>query len=330
MRYRRSKVSLALLSAGLLLAPVTAFANEVQSKICAPLSTPTITAPAAGSETDLASVQVTGYAQPGKTVVLTKNNINSGATTATADGTYALVSPLEHGNNILRVSVSNSCATVKKSISVAIRRIETAPSPEPSAQQQPPAASPAPQATEAAPVIVSSLTETPVAPSSTDTPAASQTAQLAPTTSEPDNATTVTQKEVITQPHEGQTVKSDRMWVKGEALPSSAVVVYVNKQIAAQVVSDAFGAYGVLVEVKNGANTIHVKAKAKDGTETTRVISVQLVKSTDATPVAPTRGNNDTLARSISVAIGVGSLLIMGGIYHEIRHLNHMRRHKGA
>jgi len=136
---------------------------------------------------------------------------------------------------------------------------------------------------------------------------------------ETDTAVTEEQREVVTNPKAGETVKSGRMWVKGKAQPLSIVAVYVNTIIAAQIVADEAGSYSVLVDVKPGENTVHVKATSQDGAQTTRIINIKLVKSSKSNETSPKASN--TTANIIIGSVAGGSALIMVGIYHEIHHV---------
>ncbi|HSD56443.1 MAG TPA: hypothetical protein VLA92_04810 [Candidatus Saccharimonadales bacterium] len=308
----------------LVVTPVKALANQVQSTICPPLAAPSITAPATTSETNQSSVHVVGIAPAGKVVTVYRNGLGSGATTATSNGTYAIETPIDSGNNQLMASTSNECNTMRQSSAVTVKRTTYAtPDPDTTPTTAPPPAqtapTPAPSITTTRPVVID-LTPVTTASSALPTPlpAAPQIS------SEPDNAITEIQKEVITDPKPGETIKSERMWVKGKAKPLSVVAIYINLVIAAQVVADEAGSYGALVDLQPGSNSVHVKAIAQDGSRTTRVINIQLVKK--PTQQAKPTPQNNTGAYIIIGSIAGGSLLIMGGIYYEIYHIRHKAR----
>jgi len=322
-----------LAGAILLLLPVHALANQVQSTICAPLTTPAITAPATATQTPQTSAHVVGTAQPGQVVTVYKNSVGSGAATTTNGGTFALEVPLNTGDNSLVAQVSDTCNTVRQSTAVVVKRTSTTmlqltpatpttattPTPPTTPPAAPTASTPVASTPAAAPKpVVTSLASAP----STATAQAQQTipAVIEPR-NEPDTAVTEIQKDVVTNPKPGETIKNDQnqMWVKGKAQPLSVVAVYINAMIAAQVVADEAGSYSVLVDIKPGDNTVHVKATSQDGTQTTRVINIKLVKSTKSETAKPKSSN--TTANIIIGSVAGGSALIMAGIYHEIHHI---------
>lgn len=317
--WRINKTRLAIFTGAgtLLLIPSIAFAaTQVQTTICEPLDETTITAPATTSETTDSSVQVIGRSTPGKIVTVYRNGLGSGATTTTSGGTYALSTPLDTGtNNIVAVTV-NECSTTKQSLAISVIRTAI---PTPVSQLPPPAEEepviPAPK-----PVITSLA---PVTSTGIATEASTQPLTQEQLDADTDNAVTEIQKDVITKPRADEVIKNDHMWVKGKTQPNSVVAVYINKEIAAQVLSDSTGLYGVLVNLMPGTNTVHVKATAQDGTVTTRVINVKLVSSTSPTQKTQqqTTVGDDTVATVITLCIGVGGLITAVLILAHIPHI---------
>lgn len=320
-RKGRGKFAAAGLAIAFVLVPSIVFADtNVQTKICSPFNAPSITAPASGSSTSDSSLHLVGYADPGLVVSIQKNGAGSGATTATSDGSYAINVPLDTGNNDLVASHTDDCNTVKKSATVQAMRIAvvTPSSPDSNTPANTPVVgSPI---TQAKPVEVKTLTTAPAVVTTTDTTdpitAASQSA-----------AQEEAKKAIIAEPKPGEVLSSERTWITGKTTPVTKVDIYVNRAVAASVVSADDGVYGALVSIKPGKNTIQVQATAADGTVLiVHTIDVQLVKKTGEdtanTNKDEIKGVKDIAGWVAIGAIGVGGVCVMSFILwhtHQLR-----------
>jgi hypothetical protein len=322
--WRRSKAKLGGIGLALavILAPSIVFAaTNVQTKICNPFNAPSITAPASGSSTSNSSIHLVGYSSPGTVVNVLKNGSGSGATTAATDGTYGISVPLDTGSNSLVASVTNDCNTIKKSatfqaLRVAVATPVTATPTETTTTQATPTIKPT------AKPEVTTLTTTP-APIET---AASTAAAIE--TAKQEQA----QKEIIAEPRAGDVLSNERTWISGKTTATTKVDIYVNRTVAASVVSADDGIYGAMVNIRSGQNTIQVQATAADGTViTVRTIDVQLVKKEiddkSETNKDKMKDVHDIAGWIAIGAIGIGGVCVMSFIAWHTHQLR-MRRKK--
>lgn len=314
--WRNAKLRLAILvfcGAAIAVPTVTFAATNVQTIICSPFDAPSITAPASGTSTTDTSTHVVGRGEPGMVVRVFKDGLGSGATTAGVDGSYAISVPLDTGDNTLIANESNSCDTVKTSTAVRVTRALPA--------EQPEAPAPLP----VKPVEITKLTTADPVLVATPTAATDASVSATPANDTAEEHLTPAQKQMIATPQPNEEISSDRTWVTGKTTPVTKVDIYVNKTIAASVVSDTVGIYGALVNMKPGKNTIQVQATASDGTViTVRTIDVQLVKKeTNISKEDKTvlKNAQDTVGLIIIAAIGLGGALIILTILWHTYHL---------
>jgi len=315
-------------AAAVVLVPVAVAASTVvQSKICAPFATPTLTAPASGYQTSGSSVHVTGYAEPYMTVSLRRGSSTAGTVQTAANGTYAAEVPLNTGTNSLKTEATDTCSTTKMSMTISVVRL-TQSTPQPTLPNTPAASTTTQTVQPAATSQPTSKTASKAEgnlPNSSTTPV--KVTDNPPTKLEdmPSSVTklgeglTKSQKELVTTPNEK--VTTERTWVRGIAEPKTSIAIYVNRIIAARVMSDDAGSYGALVQLKQGNNEVHVLANTSDGQTVLRLVNINLVSSTAPAKPATKPQHSDLVINIVIGAIALGGVCITTAVSIHTAHL---------
>jgi len=217
------------------------------------------------------------------TVVILNNNVGAAATVAGDDGSFAASVPLQHGDNHLKAREENSCGTVAGSNTIIIRRDGTETFPPP--------------------------------PETAATPPAIHTLQpLSPVVAPPDGSsgtdpnTEQSSSVPIDIDHlkEGSVVRGSQVWVAGMTVPFSTVDITVNSAVAARVAAGREGAYGALVQLGQGDNTIIVSTTTPDGLTSSRTIHVI------SEPIRVQSDSRGGVRTSAWLAVVCGAVAIIG------------------
>ena len=276
-------VATALCSGFILVAVPLAFATGtvIQSRICLPFGTPTITDPAQDATDSDASIVVSGTADSTVSVEVTDNGAGGGVTSTDGTGVYSLSIPLVYGSNVLQAHVTNTCDTVNSSSTVTI--------------------------THPAPVILPTQTGT---ATSGSTPVVSSLQPVIlpptpiPTTSPPGTAPVHSYSTpTVLVPQSGSVVTKAELTVTGRADPGVVVQIVDDGHIVAQVVADIDGLFSTSIPLHEGINTIAAQLTTSAGVIRSKVVIVDYVP-----PIHSTHG---VIAR---VAFIGGILVVITGI----------------
>lgn len=315
MWLQRNRNWLGGLFAGLVILSVPSVAladsTTIETRICTAFTEPTITAPSSGSETDNASITVTGVGEPGMAVSILRNGASVGTTTAVADGSYGIEIGLVAGDNTLVAREINECSTVEDSAPVIIHRtvIESPQEPTPGeggGGEAPVAETPALNvgdvtggATYSAPPVL----QLPIVPT-VDTPGF-----LKPT---------------ITTPSSGAILNTTQVWVGGQAQPGSVVTIYLNDRSVAYGIATEKGIYGALVSLSAGKNTIQVRSTLGNNVATSD--SIEVTFEQDATLTTPVTTSNTNVVITQVALVVTASVAIVGAAAWGIPELRHFIR----
>jgi hypothetical protein len=233
-------------------------ASTIQSSICGQFLGPTITAPPPGSQTNDASIIVQGAGEPSMAVTILRDGQATGVTLIAPDGSYALEVPLAVGVNSLVAHEADPCGTIKESAPLVVERLSP---------PEPPKEEPASVPSGALPIFPGvDQTNRPLERPITITP-----------------PTPGYQKPTVTYPGGPITTHSGKLWVRGKAQPGSTVIVYVNGISAARVIASENGDYSVLITLKEGDNSLQVKARLGDASAVSDSVAVIYVNQQLAT-----------------------------------------------
>jgi hypothetical protein len=255
LRVNRIVVAAVLTGGGLALIAVplvSAASSVIQSQICLPFGTPTITTPAQDYTTQTPSATMSGTADPNAVVSATDNGTGDGVTTADSTGAYSISLPLSYGSNVLQTHVTNACDTVNSSNTVTITR----PAP----------VVPPTQTTTSPPEPTVSNLQPVVEPTSQN-----PTSSVSSGTPEP---TQPYSSPIILAPLSGLVVTTPYALLTGEAIPGTAVQVLVNGQVVAQVITASNGIFSVSVSLVKGINSLTTQITTNAGTFTSKPVIV--------------------------------------------------------
>ncbi len=279
-------IAAAALCSGLIVVAVPlAFATGtvIQSRICLPFGTPTITDPAQDATDGDASIVVSGAADPAVTVEVTDNGAGSGVTGTDSTGAYSISIPLAYGPNVLQAHVTNACNTVNSSNTVTI----THPAPAiPPTQGGTAVPGTTPGVSSLQPVI---LPPTPI------------TAPLPPEASSVPTRSYSTP--VVLVPQSGVVVTKSGLTITGRADPGAVVQIVDDGHIVAQVVTGINGLFSTSIPLHEGINSITAQLTLTTGVIRSKVIIVDYVP--------PAHAAHGIIAR---IALAGGVLAVISGI----------------
>jgi hypothetical protein len=283
--------------------------TNVNVQVCpsAPYPAPTITEPANGTKTKSSSILMKGQATPGATVYAYRNNVQVGFVAAGGDGTFTISVSLSLGSNVLKASTNNECTGPTFSGSVTVER---------KAAASPPAAQPG--GNEAAPAEV---------PGESDgqQPTGTPTATDQPNQKEPDSRQpSAAGRPVILEPRNGTHVTDSSILVVGEASANARVRILRNKQVVAEVLSDARGHFTAGITLEPGNNRL----TAVIGQGANALSSEEVVVIYE--PVQAGASMRRTLTFIGIIGAGtIGGLAVYGLVWHPtfMRHIWHIFKH---
>lgn len=243
-RYAKSKLygaGLLLLAVAILSPAVASAAVKIQTSICGDFIAPTILSPLSGFATQNDSIIVNGEGDASLPVMIMENGSPVAITDVSAAGDYSVSVPLVEGNNTIIAREVNACGTIEESDAVTVSMSMPA----------------LPKQDAAGPSASNSVT-VPITPISSHPAAVLDQ----PIPSQPN--THGFRVPTVTQPTPGTTFTVNRIWVTGNAEPSSVITVYVGGKSVARLRASLTGGFGAVVELKTGVNAIEVSAE-KDG-----------------------------------------------------------------
>ncbi len=269
---------------GLVQVPSASFAaSTIQSSICGQFLAPSITAPPPGSQTNDASIIVQGAGEPSMTVTILRDGQPAGATVVAPDGSYAFEVPLTVGVNSLVAHEADPCGTIKESAPLVVERLSLQEPPEEEPADIPPGAPPIfPGVDQTNRPLERPIMVTPPTPGY--------------------------QKPTITYPGNPITTHSGKLWVRGKAQPGSTVIIYVNGISAARVIASENGDYSVLVTLREGDNSLQVKARLDDASALSDSVTVTYVKQQLAS--LPTV---EAIVAPQIILLGFAFIVVLGG-----------------
>jgi len=272
--------------------PSAAFAmTDIEAKICVDFQAPVILQPSGDTETNDASVHVSGTAEPGMNVTIIRNNSSVGATTATVDGSYGMNIPLLAGDNIFTATTENECNTVKRSSNVMVHRIVESPQP----------GTPGP--------------DEPFVPLQLPPSVQLQLEALSPLNSAiiqtPDSSGY--QKPIIMLPKTGDKIAGNSVWVSGRAEPRSILTLYLNGKSIAYVVVSERGTFGILAALQPGGNTLQVRSEIEGWRSTSNVVTVTRIE-TGATDVDD-KGTDNSFVTEVILPVLITATVVVSALY---------------
>jgi hypothetical protein len=244
-RYAKSNLYgaiLALAVIGIISPAIANATREIQTNICGNFAAPTITSPASNLITQDDTVIVTGTGEPSLSITIIENGAPVATTIASSSGDYSISIPLSGGTNIVIAKEVNTCGSSKESSAISVQRN----------------------------IVPATPTESNVTGESLPTPSAT------PVTSIQSPPNTLNQPlpsvenspgfsvPVINEPLSGVIYTTSKVWVAGTAEPSSLVTIYIDDMSVAKLRASSTGAFGVMIELNEGRNSIQVEAE-KDG-----------------------------------------------------------------
>jgi len=288
LRVNRFLIAALLIGGGLaLIAVPLAFAagSIIQSRICLPFGTPTITNPAQDYTEQADSVTVSGAADANAVVDVTDNGTGSGATTADNTGAYSISIPLAYGSNMLQAHVTNACGTVNSSNSVTV----THPAP-----VVPPTETTTSSTAQSQPAVLNlqPITEP-------TTPTGASAASNTSSTTKPYTPPT------ILSPLSGLVVTVPYVLLVGRATPGTVVQIRNDGHIVAQVITPTNGIFSANVPLQDGINNLVTEIMTQSGAFTSKVIVVSY---------APVHISDRGIVRRAVLTIGVGAIAIGAAI----------------
>lgn len=280
--------------------------TSIQSSICQPVATPTISTPASGSTLSPGNIYVAGTSSNGTNVTLYVDNISRSTVAATASGSYGVTVPItQKGTHTLRVTAASACTSASSATTSITIKSGNSPAPTPTPTETP-SPRPTPRATTAAPRYLTATS------SSQTTPAAPA---IEPLTLSIDAAL------------DGSTVSYATVYVSGKLSRDGTVKVARDGTVIAEMTAAA-SSFGFSIPLVEGKNALTITATASDGATVMRDITI--TRSADKTLDSDTQnyGSIDTPSESSSrpwydgllnsiwlyVAIGVVGLVIMASI----------------
>lgn len=264
--------------------------TDIEARVCSDFQGPVILQPTGTTQTDDASVHISGTAEPGMTVTIIRNNVGVGGTLVASDGTYGMNIPLLGGDNVFSAVSENDCDTVKRSSNVIVHRIVDTGTP----------GTPAPDEDE--PFVSDEIPE----------PIRLQLDTLLPLDSSiiqtPDSSGY--QKPVIILPKTGERITSENVWVSGRAEPRSIVTLYLNGKSIAYVIVSEKGTFGILAALQSGGNTLQVRSEIDGWGATSNSVTVTMVESkqTDVRDVA--KVGNSFVTEVILPVLATATLIV--------------------
>ena len=285
------------------LASGTMAMTDIEARVCNDFQSPIILQPSGTTETDDASVHISGTAEPGMTVTIIRNNVSVGATLAAIDGTFGVNIPLLGGDNVLSAVSENACNTVKRSSNVIVHRIVDDGEPE----------TPAPDENE------------PFVPDEIPERTQLQLGDLLPLDSSiirvPDSSGY--QKPVIIQPKTGEQINGVSVWVSGRAQPRSVLTLYLNGKSIAYVVVSEKGTFGILAALQPGGNTLQVQSEIDGRIATSNVVNVTSVAAKE-TDIKDTLSDNSFVTEVILPVLAVATLVV--GVLWGVQYISGAKR----
>jgi hypothetical protein len=234
------------------------------------------------------------------TVAIIDNNVGVGATTVGAAGTYKIQIPLASGQNTVYAQITNGCGAISTSASIDIICTAVAPVVNPTQMTSSnPILFTLPSVASLTPVSVSCLDTTP--PAITTTPVTPPEQLCNATPSGPNDPT-------IVYPTDNVGLPVDEVWVSGIGDPGTVVLIFLNNEIAAQLIVSAQGTFGTMLHIDPGMNTIWAQTTKNGRTVVSKSIKVNYTNGM----IAIVKRDPYTVAAQASGTIATASLAGVG------------------
>jgi hypothetical protein len=233
---------------------------------------------------------VEGTGEPGKSVMVLRNDDSQGVGAIASDGTFGFTVSLEQGDNVLVARETNECGTVKDSPAVTVHAdLPVPPSPEPPATE-------------------------PSQPGSTTAPAATAPNLRdigQPFVPKPSGAGL--EKPKISSSNENLTVYVDTLLIEGTAHPGSLLTIYVNGKSQAQLFASKNGTFQLRVVLSEGKNTLKVRSTLGSKIAVSSEITVTYAKRITAILTRPLSSGQIIATAFTAGAAVVGSAFVALG-----------------